>query len=189
MNEDFPPFIFSKTLADKLSTWLVFHSCHLFLFNIRHFTKIRSCIKRNSRFETAWSNAMIHEPIVGSSSGFPLLNQSRSANSHTWLLSCWHNKESLFILLWRRWFEFRSRFSVHYRLFYELQSTFFSHSNYVERIMLCRKENSVQIARLVILGADRRSRLRCQRWQSFWWVHRLLAVCFSLEYGSRVARA
>ena len=26
--------------------------------------------------------------------------------------------------------------------------------------MLCRKENSVQIARLVILGADQRSRLR-----------------------------
>ena len=32
--------------------------------------------------------------------------------------------------------------------------------------MLCRQENIVQIARFVILGADRRSRLRCQRWQT-----------------------
>ena len=48
----------------------------------------------------------------------------------------------------------------------ELQSIFFSHVNYVERIMLCRQENIVQIARFVILGADRRSRLRCERWQT-----------------------
>ena len=54
-----------------------------------------------------------------------------------------------------------------YRLFYKLQSICFSHGNYVERIMLCRKENSVQISRLVIFGGDRRSRLRCQRLQSF----------------------
>ena len=98
VNENFSLFIFLKTLADKLSTWFLFHSCHLFLFNVRHFTKIRSCRKRNRRFETALiENAMIHEPIVGSSSGFPLLNQLQSANSHTWLLSCWHNKGSLFI--------------------------------------------------------------------------------------------
>ena len=50
---------------------------------------------------------------------------------------------------------------------YKLQSTSFSYGNYIEQIMLCKKENSIQIARLVILGADRRSRLRCQRWQSF----------------------
>ena len=54
-----------------------------------------------------------------------------------------------------------------YRLIYKLQSIFFSHSNYVERIILCKKENSVQIARLVIFGADGRPRLRCQRLQSF----------------------
>ena len=59
---------------------------------------------------------------------------------------------------------------MYYRLFYELQSIFFSHGNYVqtvERIMLCSKENSVQIARLVIFGADQRSCLRCQRLQLF----------------------
>ena len=61
--------------------------------------------------------AIIHEPIVKSSSGFPLLNQSRAANCHTWLVPCCHNKESLFILLWRRWFEFRCRSSMYYRLF------------------------------------------------------------------------
>ena len=95
VNEDFPPFIFSKTLADKLSTWFAFHSRHLFLFNIGNFAKIRLCWTRKShRKSLLWSNAMIHEPIVGRSSGFPSLNQSRYANSHTWLVSCWHNKES-----------------------------------------------------------------------------------------------
>ena len=66
MNEDFQPFIFSKSLADKLSARFAFHSRHLFLFNVGNFAKIKSCRTRKSSL----SNAMIHEPIVGSSSGF-----------------------------------------------------------------------------------------------------------------------
>ena len=63
------------------------------------------------------------------------------------------SKNRLFILLWH--------FVAVHRLFYKLQSISFSYGSYIEQIMLCKKENSVQIAKLVILEADQRSRLRC----------------------------
>ena len=78
--------MFSKTLADKLSTWYAFHSRHYFLFKCwKRWPKSERENNAHNLFRNI-ATAIIHETTIIGASGFPLLNQSRYANLYTWQL-------------------------------------------------------------------------------------------------------
>lgn len=179
LNEDFPPFTFSKRLPDTLSNWCGFHSCHCRIsLNSKHWKF------QNGGFGVGLQRSFLRPQLKAPADFRGVANHGTRIYSRDY---CWIVAPSIF---WRRSFELSAvrwnklasgqhRLSEKHNGFAKCNYMYIQKKNYAV-LILCKMEKSV--LELVILGADRRPcfwgvitthalAVRRVVYKVSWWVH------------------